>query len=112
MWLEISFMLRDNSGNELTYEVFVAEASMIFNTRLIVIITPYPENAIILSPNSLLTQKKGHDVPSLQILDIRYMNKATLKYVQVLIVKDKFFTQKLVNYFSTLSFKCVFQRLV
>lgn len=65
----------------------MAEVCMIMNSRPIVPISADPENACILSPNVLLTQKEGDEVPPLQDLDTREIYKANWKYVQVLAEK-------------------------
>lgn len=83
----IDALLLENSGKELTHEVlttFMAEVCMIIKSRPIVPVSSDPENPTILSPNVLLTQKEGDDIPPLQNLDIRDMFRAGWKHVQVL----------------------------
>ncbi|XP_061169486.1 uncharacterized protein LOC133178815 [Saccostrea echinata] len=85
----IDALLLENSAKELTHEVlvtFMAEVSMIINSRPIAPVSSDPENAMILSPNVLLTQKEGDEVPPLRDLDlnIRDMFKSNWKHVQVL----------------------------
>ena len=83
-------LLLEHSTKELTHEVlvtFMAEVSMIINSRPIVPISSDPENALILSPNVLLTQKENEDVLPLQNIDTREMYKSNWKHVQVLAEK-------------------------
>lgn len=58
--------------------------SIIINSSPIVPISSDPENAIILSPNVLLMQDEGDDLPPLQNMETRDMFKANWKHAQVL----------------------------
>lgn len=71
----------------LTHEVlitFMAEVCAIVNSRPIVNVSSDPDNATVLSPSVLLTQKTGGDVAPFCDFDIREMYTAQWKHVQIL----------------------------
>lgn len=96
-------IILETSHKQMTHEVlvtFMAEISAIVNARPIAPVSSDPENPMILSPSTLLTQKQFTDVAPFENLDVKQMYKSQWKHVQVL--ADRFWKRWRFEYLQLL----------
>lgn len=84
----LDYRLLGTTSKKLTHEAvntFLAEVCAIVNARPLVLVSTDPEDPIVLSPTTLLTQKyPGNEDGLARDLDINDMYKAQWHHVQLL----------------------------